>query len=264
MNKYHEDIPVVILCGGRGTRLNEETEFRPKPLVPIGEKPIIWHIMKHYSTHGFKKFILCLGYKGDSIKDYFKNYYNEIYDFSLDLKSGKETHFGEKIEKEDWEITFAHTGIDTQTGGRIIKIKKYLENYPNFLLTYGDGVSNVDITKLYSFHKNKDKLCTITGIKPNSKYGIIKINDESEALKFVEKPAMEDYISGGFMVFKKEFLDELNDDMFEVSVLPKLAENKEIVIFKHEGFWHSMDTYKDYLDLNKMLKDGKAGWITWK
>lgn len=254
---------VVILCGGQGTRLREETEYRPKPLVPIGEAPILWHIMKLYGHHGFNDFVLCLGYKGRMIKEFFMDYEWDVFDFSMNLRS-KEHNWHRTHELEDWTITFANTGAETMTGGRVKAIRKYIGD-SDFMLTYGDGVGNIDIAKLLEFHKSHGKMVTITVVHPVSKFGIIKSDDRgTSGVEFVEKPPLHDWISGGFMVCKPEFFDLLTDTMFEQSVLPDLAKKGEIAIFQHAGFWHAMDTYKDFLDLNKLWSEGNAPWKVWK
>jgi glucose-1-phosphate cytidylyltransferase len=246
---------VVILCGGQGTRLREETEFKPKPLVQIGEAPILWHIMEIYAKYGCKDFVLCLGYKGRMIKEFFMNYEWDVFDFSMNLRD-KEHTWHKTHELEDWNITFANTGEHTQTGGRVKAISKYIDG-DDFFLTYGDGVGDVDIEKLYAFHRAQGKMVTITCVHPQSKFGVIKIGSDVE---FVEKPPLKDYISGGFMVCKREFLTLLEDSMFEQTILPVLARNGQIATYLHDGFWHAMDTYKDYLDLNTLWKSGNAPW----
>ena len=256
------DMPkTVILCGGRGTRLREETEYRPKPLVPIGPAPILWHIMKIYSHHGCKDFVLCLGYKGRMIKEFFMEYEWDTFDFTMNLRN-KEHTWHKTHETEDWNITFADTGMETQTGGRIAQIKKYVGDN-TFFLTYGDGVADIDITKLLKYHKQQGKMVTVTVVHPQSKFGIIKLSESGGKMEFVEKPPLKDWISGGFMVCEPEFFDLLDDTMFEQTVLPKLAEQGQLAIYQHDGFWHAMDTYKDYLDLNNVWKQGKAEWQVW-
>ena len=252
---------VVILCGGIGTRLKEETEFKPKPLVEIGGLPILWHIMKHYSHYGYNDFILCLGYKGEMIKEYFLNYESMKSDFTLNLgRKGRMVH---TQTQEDWNITFAETGDETQTGGRIKKIEKYIDG-EFFLVTYGDGVSDIDINKLVEFHKEKGKIGTITGVHPWSKYGTVHIDENNIITEFREKPILKDIINGGFFVFNRKIFDYLTEDcMLEKEPFNKLASEKQLALFKYEGFWHCMDTYKDSLDLNKMWEKG-APWKTWE
>ncbi len=259
MGKYK----VVILCGGMGTRLKEETEFRPKPLVHIGAFPILWHIMKHYSHYGFNDFVLCLGYKGEMIKEYFLNYGWMSNDFTLNLGKGKGQLSNHTDNTENWNITFADTGDTTQTGGRIKKIEKHIKE-DNFLATYGDGVSNVDIKRLIGFHKEKNKIGTLTGVHPWSKYGTVHTDKNGIITKFTEKPMLKDVINGGFFVFKKDIFDYLdNECMLEKEPFEKLAQEKQLTLFKHDGFWHCMDTYKDFQELNAIWEKGNAPWNIW-
>ncbi|MBM3253712.1 MAG: glucose-1-phosphate cytidylyltransferase [Candidatus Omnitrophica bacterium] len=253
----------VILCGGLGTRLREETEYHPKPLVKIGNIPILWHIMKIYSHYGIKEFILSLGYKGEMIKEFFINYKYFHNDFSLSLKTHKARIMDDGERIENWNIIFADTGIETSTGGRITRIKKYIKNdEPLFLATYGDGVANVNIRKLIEFHRKNNKIATLTAVHPVSKYGVIEING-SLARSFAQKPSLEGYINGGFFVFKKEIFGYLDDDMMLEDAFPALARKNQLAVYKHNDFWHCMDTYKDYQVLNKMWETGKAGWKIW-
>ncbi len=250
---------VVILCGGKGTRLREETEYRPKPLVPIGGLPILWHIMKIYSAHGFSNFILCLGYKGRKIKEFFMEYEWDAFDFTMNLRQKKKI-WPVEHRVEDWNITFADTGEETMTGGRIKAVEKYL-NGEDFMLTYGDGVGNVDIGRLVKFHEEQGRMVTVTVVHPQSKFSIIR--EEEGTVEFVEKPPLKDWVSGGFMVCKNTLLKYLDDSMFEKTVLPKLAREGELAVFPHTGFWHAMDTHKDYLDLNRTWNRGERPWKVW-
>ncbi|MCK5039966.1 MAG: glucose-1-phosphate cytidylyltransferase [Candidatus Aenigmarchaeota archaeon] len=252
----------VIFCGGIGTRLKEETEYKPKPMVLVGNRPIIWHIMKIYDYYGHKEFILPLGYKGDMIKDYFLNYKTRT-DFTLDLKHKKiEYHEFEKIE--DWKISFVDTGIKSLTAKRLKRCEDYLKDEDVFMATYGDGLANININDLLKFHKKMGKMCTITGLNPFSKYGVLDVS-EGVVTKFREKPILKDLINGGFMVFNKEifnFIKKDEDCMLEDTTLPKLAEKGEVALYKHEGFWHCMDTYKHFKQLNKMWAE-KPEWKIW-
>lgn len=253
----------VILCGGFGTRLKEETEYHPKPLVKIGKMPILWHIMKTYSCFGINKFILSLGYKGEFIKEFFINYKYFHNDFVLNLKThnAKIMLDGEGIE--DWDIIFADTGVETNTGGRIKRIRKYIKPGETlFLATYGDGVANVDINKLIKFHKKNNRIATLTAVHPFSKYGVIEIGD-GLAKGFDQKPRLEGYINGGFFVFNRKIFDYLEDDNMLEDAFPVLAKEKQLAVYKHDDFWHCMDTYKDYQILNKMWENKKAGWKIW-
>ncbi|NOZ80410.1 MAG: glucose-1-phosphate cytidylyltransferase [DPANN group archaeon] len=256
---------VVILCGGRGSRLREETEFRPKPLIPIGQKPILWHIMKSYSQYNHNEFILALGYKGDLIKEYFMHYRWKISDFTLNIRK-HDIKYHDYLALEDWNITFADTGLESMTAKRLAKLKRYLTDEDNFMLTYGDGVSDIDIDKLVAFHKEKGRIVTITGYNPTSAYGVIEVKD-GIAKEFKEKPESQDIINGGFMVLNKKIFDyvsEENDVMLVETVLPQLAKEGQVATYHHKGFWHSMDTYRDYLKLNKMWDEKKSPWKTWK
>jgi glucose-1-phosphate cytidylyltransferase len=256
---------IVILCGGQGTRLREETEYRPKPMVPIGRFPILWHIMKIYSYNGNNNFVLALGYKGDMIKEYFMNYRWHSSDFTLNIKT-KQTEYHNFHELEDWNITFADTGLESLTGLRLIKLKRYLEDDEMFMLTYGDGVSDIDIKNLVKFHKEKGKLVTITGVNPVTQYGVIDVDNKDIAKGFREKPSSKDIINGGFMVINKGIFKYLHEDeniMFE-DILVKLSDEGHVAIFPHKGFWHSMDTYRDYLKLNKMWDEKNRPWAVWE
>lgn len=254
---------VVILCGGQGTRLREETEYRPKPLVPIGKYPILWHIMKHYYYYGHNDFILALGYKSHLIKEYFMHYRWHTTDFTVNIKS-KKTEYHSFHDLEDWNVTLADTGLESMTAKRLAKLKKYLENEDMFMLTYGDGVSDVDLKELVKFHKKRGKMVTITGIQPASQYGIIDLDEDDIALNFKEKPASNDVINGGFMIFNKEIFNHISEEedvMLVQKTIPDLAEKGEVAIYRHKGFWHSMDTYRDYLKLNKMWSQGDRPWF---
>ena len=258
---------VVILCGGQGTRLREETEYKPKPMVEIGGYPILWHIMKIYSHFGFNDFILCLGYKGWLIKEYFLNYRAMQNDFTLKLGQDKHSTFYEEIDlSEDWQITFAETGPNSMTGCRIKKIQKYIEE-DSFMLTYGDGVSDINIQKLLDFHLQNQAVATVTGVQPSSQFGHLKV--EGKYIKaFSEKPKNKDsLISGGFFVFSHQIFDYLDEDescVLEQRPLENLAAESKLVTFKHKGFWKCMDTYRDYLQFNEMWQSGGAKWKIWE
>lgn len=257
---------VVILSGGIGYRLKEETEFKPKPMVQIGVKPIIWHIMKIYAHYGFNEFIIALGYKGDYIKDYFLNQKYLIHDFTLDTKTG-ETHIHkDRIEDrliDNFKITFVDTGLETLPGERILRIKDYIpDGDKDFMVTYGDGVGNINIQELFNFHKKQDTIGTITGVYLTGKYGSVRIDRKNLIKEFVEKPKINDWVNGGFMVFKKDFFNYLRNNELEHPALKRLIKEEQLSLFAHNGFWHSMDTYKDVEDLNSMwIKDPK--WKIW-
>ena len=257
---------VVILCGGMGTRLKEETEFKPKPLVSVGGKPILWHIMKIYSSYGFNDFILCLGYKGDMIKQYFLNYESQSYDFTLNLKS-KMLKTYDKDKVPDWKITFVDTGLHSNTGARIKKIEKYIDG-ERFFLTYGDGVANVNIGRLLEFHKDHGRIGTVTTVRPSTRFGNLTIDEKNRITDFTKKTLMhEGWIDGGFFVFESAIFDYLSEDedcMLEDKPLKQLAADCQFVSFKHKGYWQCMDTYRDYLHLNDIWDSGAAAWKLWK
>jgi len=258
-------VKVVILCGGYGTRISEESHLRPKPMIEIGERPILWHIMKTYSRYGFNDFVLCLGYKGYMIKEYFANYFLHGSDVTFDLSDNNrmEIHSSESVEP--WRVTLANTGLETFTGGRIKRVKKYIGN-ETFMLTYGDGVSDVNIGKLYEFHKSHGKLATVTAVQPSGRYGVLGINDDLTVLEFVEKPkTLDAWINGGFFILEPEVLDYIDGDMtsFENGPLDKLAEEGQIIAYKHTGFWQCMDTQRDKYTLENMWNSGQAPWKVW-
>jgi len=258
----NNNIKTIILCGGTGTRLREETEFKPKPLVEVGGKPILWHIMKIYSHHGFRNFVLALGYKGSLIKDYFLKQKYYVSDFSLNMKEGKVGSFFENGEEDDFNIVFSETGLETPHGERVLKIKKHIPE-ELFMVTYGDGVADIDINRLVEFHRNHGKIATITGIHPSSRWGFVNSDENGTVTEFSQKPVLYDYINGGFMVFKKDFFNYLKEgDMIEDG-LARLIPEKQLALYKHEGFWYAMDTYRDFIALNELWeKDPK--WKVWK
>jgi glucose-1-phosphate cytidylyltransferase len=258
-----ESYKVVILCGGTGTRLKEETEFRPKPLVEIGRKPILWHIMKIYAYYGHTSFVLCLGYKGSMIKEYFLNYECMNSDFTINLGNREKFVFHNSHEEGDWKVTLADTGLDTMTGGRIKRIEKYIDD-DTFLATYGDGVGDLDINRLIQFHKEKGKIATLTGFHPFSRFGVIEMNSDSLVERFREKPQLDGMISGGFFVFNRKVFDYLDEDcVLEQEPLYRLAKDGELAVYQHKGFWKSMDTYRDFLELNRMWEEGNTPWKVW-
>ena len=255
--------PVVILCGGKGTRLREQTEFMPKPLVNIGGRPILWHIMKIYAHYGYKSFLCCLGYKGEMIKQYFLNYEYMSNDFMVTIG-----HKNNKIimnqEDKEWSITLADTGLETMTGGRIKRIEKYITS-DHFMVTYGDGVANIDIDELMKFHLAKGKIATVTGIHPISRFGIIERNRDGMVERFREKPQVDEIINGGFFVFSKRVFDYLDlHCVLERGPMEQLAQNKELAVYEHKGFWFSVDTYRDYLEINKMWDENDVPWKIWE
>jgi len=260
-----EDIKVVILCGGAGTRLKEETEFRPKPLVEISSRPVIWHIMKIYSHYGFNNFILCLGYKGEMIKEYFLNYEVMNNDFTVNLASKRQIiyHNNDGIEKESWNVTLVDTGLETETGGRVKKIESFIKE-DVFMLTYGDGLADINIRKVFEIHRESGKIGILSAVHPLSRFGVIEYDGNGMVHGFKEKPSLEGLINGGFFVFKKEFFNYLTDNCtLEKEPLEKLAKEKQLATYVHNGFWKCMDTHKDAKDLNRMWEEGKAPWKVW-
>lgn len=256
---------VLILAGGLGTRLSEETRLVPKPMVHIGGKPILWHIMKIYSFYGFNEFIILSGYKSHVIKDYFVNYYQQYSDITVDmLNNSVEIH---RTQTEPWKVTILYTGQETMTGGRILRAKSYLNNEP-FLLTYGDGVSDVNIKELIKCHKECGKALTLTAVKPSGKFGALDINSDGSIKTFQEKPKGDGaWINGGFMVCEPKVFDYIKDGdatIFEREPLENLAKDGQLNSFKHNGFWHPMDTLKCKNDLTRMWQDGNAPWKIWK
>lgn len=259
------EMPVVILCGGLGTRLHEETERVPKPLLDIGGKPILWHIMKLYGHYGFRRFVLCLGYKGWSIKEYFLRYREHLCDFTLRLSDEHQPAFHNHLADEDWEITFVETGLLTATGARLWRVRDYIDTGA-FMFTYGDGLGAVDIDWLLRFHIEKGRVGTVTGVHPTSRYGEMRVED-GLAVEFNEKPTFpEGFVSGGFFVLQRDFFTYLNDDpflFFEYEPLQKLARDGQLAVYPHEGFWMGMDTYRDYMELNRLWESGDPPWRAW-
>ena len=256
----------IILCGGEGTRLKEETEFKPKPMVFIGKKPILWHIMKIYAYAGFNEFILALGYKADYIKDFFLNQKAFTSDFTLRTKSHKTTFYlSHRAEIEDFKITFVDTGIDTLPGERILRCRDYLSSRDkNFIVTYGDAVTDLDIRDLVAFHHKQKTLGTIAGVHPHSRYGMVKIGNNNKVTQFYEKPILSDWINSGHMIFDTSILEEIQTGESEHPVLKRLTKRRQLSVYKHEGFWVGMDTYKEVGALNKMWRQTNPPWKIWK
>jgi len=256
---------VAILCGGVGTRLREETEFRPKPLVEVGGRPILWHIMKLYAHYGFRDFVLCLGYRGSMIKEYFLNYEAMNNDFTICLGKESRLVYNDVHEEQNFSITLADTGLETMTGGRLRRASKYLSD-DCFMVTYGDGVSDVDIGKLVEFHKSHGKLATVTTFRPVSRFGILDINAANQVQNFIEKPKSDAWASAGYFVFQREVLDYLDDDqcILEHAPLERLAADRQLIAYNHDGFFYAMDTYREYQILNDLWKNGEAPWKVWK
>lgn len=258
---------VVILAGGLGTRISEESHLKPKPMISIGEQPILWHIMKYYSAFGFQDFVICCGYKGYVIKEYFADYYLHCSDVTFDFSSENRMTIHNNVA-EPWRVTLVDTGLYTQTGGRIKRVQKYIGDEP-FMLTYGDGVSNVDLKALIEQHQNSDKLVTLTGIQPGGRFGVLDIaEDNSNSIVGFREKAKEDggWINGGFMVAQPEVFDYLSFDencVFEQAPLETLAHEGKLGIFKHHGFWQCMDTQRDRFLLEKLWSDCNAPWRVW-
>lgn len=256
----------IILCGGMGTRLKEETEYKPKPMVEIGGKPILWHIMKHYAHYGYNEFVLALGYKGDVIRDYFLNYYKYNRDFTVDLSSGDVVIENEGA-KNNWKVTLVETGDNSMTGFRTKLAGKYITE-DRFMLTYGDAVATVDLQKLVDFHADKDTIGTVTGVYPPSRFGdLVAEGDMVSKFKQQQKDVdNQQPINGGYFVFKKEFLDLLPDDPsadLEGEAIDTIVSSNNLSVFDHPGFWHSMDTFRDNQQLNKMWKNNPI-WKIWE
>lgn len=251
---------VTILCGGLGTRLSEETQVRPKPMVEIGGRPILWHIMKIYEKHGFTDFVLALGYKGEAIKDYFLNYHARQSDLTTHLKSGKVDYTNPTAE--DWHVTMIDTGDNTMTGGRVLRLRDHLAPTGTFFLTYGDGVSDIDLKALLAFHKKHGKLATVTAVRPRARFGDLRIENDRVS-RFEEKPQTgEGWINGGFFVFEPGVFDYIADDstLLEKEPLEQLAKQGELMAYEHAGYWQSMDTLRDKQALDELITSGKVPW----
>ncbi len=256
---------VVILAGGRGTRISEESQIRPKPMVELGGNPILWHIMKTYSYYGFNDFIICCGYKGYMIKEYFYDYYMHRSDITFDFANENKMIIHNNVA-EPWKVTVVDTGLNTQTGARIKRVQKYIGDEP-FMLTYGDGVSNVDIKKLVKFHEQNKKIVTMTAIQPGGRFGVLDIGKNSIIERFTEKNKEDGgWINGGYMVVEPKIFDYLNDDpdlVFERDPLESVAKDQGLIAFKHIGFWQCMDTMRDRIILDGMIEEHNAPWMVW-
>jgi glucose-1-phosphate cytidylyltransferase len=253
----------VILAGGLGTRLREETEFRPKPMVEIGGKPIIWHIMKSLSVQGINDFIICLGYKGDTIKDFFINYEARSNDITVKLGKNKSLIQHSDSSPENWTVTLANTGASTMTGGRLNRVKKFVEG-ETFLCTYGDGVADVNLSTLVSFHQKHGKTATVTSVRPTNRFGALQIDNDNFVREFSEKPVSEKRVNGGFFIFEANIFDFLNDEsVLEGEPLEKLSRSGELKAYKHDGYWQPMDTYREVIELNNLWDADKAPWKIW-
>ncbi len=254
---------VVLLAGGYGTRISEESEAKPKPMVEIGGRPILWHIMKMYAQHGFKEFIVCLGYKGYVIKEFFENYFLHQSDVTFDLQ--KNEMYVHDRQVEPWRVTLVDTGLDSMTGGRLLGIRQHLDDQ-DFCMTYGDGVSDVNITALVDFHRHCERLATLTAVQPPGRFGALKL-DGHGIQEFAEKPLGDgSWVNGGFFVLSPKVLDLIEgpETIWEREPLQQLAEQGELTAYKHSGFWQPMDTLRDKTHLEKLWSQGKAPWATWQ
>lgn len=256
---------VVILCGGQGTRLREETEFRPKPLVDVGGHPILWHIMKLYAHHGLAEFVLCLGYRGHMIKEYFLHYNAMHNDFTMGLEPGGQMAYHGEHNEQDFQVTFADTGHDTMTGGRIRRVQRYV-NEPTFMVTYGDGLADVDIRALLDFHRGHGRLATLTAVCPASRFGLLDLGPRGEVARFREKPQVDGRANAGFFVFEHRVFDYLDGDdcVLERGPLERLAADGQLMAYRHDGFFFAMDTYREYQALNEMWNRDQAPWKVWE
>lgn len=258
---------VVILCGGQGTRIRDVAEDLPKPMIPIGERPILWHIMKNYAEHGLNEFVLCLGYRGHVIKDFFLNYDTLTHDFELTLGQSNSLKIHNAEVREDWRITLAETGINAMTGDRVRSIRDYIGDDETFMLTYGDGLADIDIRALADFHKTHGKVATVTGVRPPGRFGELESDADGTVFEFNEKPqATGGRISGGFFVLNRAIFNYLPADtglVFEEQPLRALVAAGELMVHEHDGFWQCMDTYRDFKLLTSLWETGNAPWRNW-
>ena len=265
MNREKEGIKVVILCGGFGSRLKEQTEVKPKPMVEIGRMPILWHIMKTYAHYGFHEFILCLGYKGEVIKEYFYNYEMLANDFTIELGT-KSFEVHSNHSESGWKVTLVDTGLNAMTGARVKRIERLIDG-DTFMLTYGDGVGDIDIDALLKFHRSHGKVMTVTGVHPPGRFGEMRANSSGIVTGFNEKPQVASgCISGGYFVCRNAIFDYLNDAddlVFEKEPMRRLVEDKQMMVYQHDGFWQPMDTHREYLLLNEMYENDQAPWVKW-
>jgi glucose-1-phosphate cytidylyltransferase len=251
---------VVILAGGLGTRLREETDIRPKPMVEIGGQPMLWHIMSHYANAGHREFVICTGYKGEVIKEWFRNLRSLKSDFTVTYQAGTHIDFHDEFPENDWKVTIADTGALTSTGGRIKRIEKYIGNEP-FLCTYGDGLSDIDLELLVDFHRQHGKIATLSSVKPLTRFGVLDLDEASVVKSFREKPQTEGWINAGYFVFQPEIFQYLREDsVLEHEPLVQLSNEQQLMAFKHNGFWQPMDTYREKQELETLWNSGRAPW----
>lgn len=255
---------VVILCGGQGTRLREETEFRPKPLVDVGGRPVLWHIMKFYAHFGFREFICCLGYRGAMIKEYFLNYEAMNSDFTISLGEHHSIKYHEPHGEQDYRVTLLDTGLDTGTGGRVARTKPHVKD-DLVMVTYGDGLTDVDLDAALQFHKQHGKLATVTTVRPTSRFGILELDGNGGVERFSEKPQVDGWASAGYFIFNRKVYDYLGGDdcVLEREPLERLARENQLMAYRHDGFFFAMDTYREYLQLNELWNSGRAPWRVW-
>ncbi len=257
---------VVILCGGMGTRLREETEFRPKPMVTIGGRPILWHIMKLYAHYGFRDFVLCLGYRGNMIKEHFLNYEAMNNDFTIELGAKNRIEYHGAHDEKDFKVTLVDTGLDSQTGARIKRIEPHIQE-DTFMVTYGDGVADVDIAQLVAYHRSHGRQVTVTTVRPTSRFGILEVDQHGAVTRFAEKPTLDGWVSTGFFVFDRKVFDHLSADpacVLERDPMERLAKEGELMTYRHEGFFYAMDTYREFQLLNELWDSGRAPWKVWQ
>jgi glucose-1-phosphate cytidylyltransferase len=255
----------VILCGGIGTRMREQTEFRPKPMVEIGGRPILWHIMKIFAHYDLCEFVLCLGYRGDMIKEYFLNYEEMNNDFTICLKHDHPIEYHGDHDEGNFKVTLVDTGPLTMTGGRVKRVERYIDG-DTFMVTYGDGVADIDLSKLLAFHRSHGRLATVTTMRPASRFGVLDVDSDGIVRRFIEKPAEESWASAGFFVFHRRVFDYLEGGetcVMEREPLERLAADGQLAAYRHEGFFHPMDTYREFEALNKMWDSGQAPWKIW-
>jgi glucose-1-phosphate cytidylyltransferase len=265
VKKVLQESPLVIFCGGQGTRLREETEWKPKPMVPVGEWPLLWHIMRYYSCFGTRRFVLCLGYRGELIREFFLNYHRQWANATVRLGRNSVDYAAESYIGDDWEIVLANTGVKTMTGGRLAAVAKYLDS-ENFLLTYGDGLSDVDLNALVDFHLKGGRVATLTAVRPVSRFGELVLDPAGKVERYAEKPVRaESWINGGFFVCTKEVMHYLpkEDVYFESSPLLRLAEDGQLGAYQHTGFWQCVDTYRELVLVDKLWQQDEAPWKIW-
>jgi len=254
-------VKAIILAGGQGTRLREETEYRPKPLVDVGGRPILWHILKYYAHYGVRDFVVCLGYRGHMIKEYFLNYEAMNNDFTICLGEKNRIDYHGAHDEQDYNVTLADTGLDTMTGGRVARVKRHVDD-DTFCVTYGDGLTDLDLGKAIEFHHAHGRLATVTAVRPISRFGILELGESGQVERFVEKPQTDGWASAGFMIFNRRVFDYLGGDdcVLEQEPMERLARENQLMAYRHDGFFFAMDTYREYLYLNELWASGRAPW----